>query len=89
LHELQVAAILPRHFSPKFSSIVIAGVHEYVALLDGDCGQASEALFDEAAAEPPATIGWRDGQMVKISAAAVVAAQDGADEAIVFASNET
>src|SRR6478609_4706475 len=83
LDEAEGFADLPAVVEPERLAGAVVGVEEDVALGDVVFGEGGEAVVEEGPADALAAVGFGDGEMVKVAAASVVAAEDGADESVV------
>ncbi len=84
LHDHQIFARGPAFAQPEGTAGGVGGVEENAAFLDTVPAEARERFVDQPAAEAPPAVRGNDGQVVEISAPAVMPAKDGADDAAVF-----
>ena len=83
LYQAERLADLPPVVKPKRLAGAVVGIEEDVALGDVVFGEGREAMVEEGAGDALAAVGAGDGEVVEVTAAAVVAAEDGADELVV------
>jgi hypothetical protein len=65
---------------PELAAVVVVVEEEDVALGDAGGAELGEAAFDERGAEAVAAVFGSDGEVVEVTAATVVAAEDGGDD---------
>jgi hypothetical protein len=89
LEELEVWAGGPATVGPELFAGFVVGEEEDVALEDALGGECAEAGVDQLAAEAAVAEFGNDGEVMEVAAAAVVAAENGGDDSLLRANNET
>jgi hypothetical protein len=75
--------------SPECGTGFVVGEEEDVASADALGGECAEARFDELSAEAAVAEFGGNGEVMEIAAAAIVAAEDGGDDSLFVAGDET
>jgi len=80
LHDHQVFARSPAFAQPKGATDGVVGVEKNAAFRDAVPAETRERFVDQPAAKAPSAVRGNHGQVVEVSAPAVMPAQHGADD---------
>ena len=80
LNQTDVRALFPAIAPPKLLSIRIVVVEKDIAFHDAQLPQLCQAFFDQFRAEPLTAVSWYNCEMMQVTPAAIMAAENCADK---------
>jgi len=75
--------------SPERQRVSVVGTDHQVTLMDAFCAEGHQHALRQGPTYPLATMASRNGEVVKVAAAAIVPSEDGGDQSLFVPSNET